>query len=42
MRNAHAIKKHESATINATKHVAKIVTAVVMLLATAAVLYIAL
>lgn len=41
MRNAEAIRKQETSTLGVTKHIAKILTAIVMLLATAVVLYIA-
>jgi hypothetical protein len=41
MRQAEAIRKQETTALGATKHVAKIVTAIVMLVATAAVFYLA-
>lgn len=41
MQNTKALKKQEASTLNATKNIAKILTALVMLLATAAVVYVA-
>lgn len=41
MQNSEALKKQEANTLNATKNIAKLLTAFVMLIATVAVVYIA-